>query len=265
MRAIRAAVAFDGEDFLAEGEARAESEANRIVAVLPRGYLPADVPVREVAGTLLPGLFDAHVHLVADGSLGGLERAGSMDDRAVDEVIEASLALQVAGGVTTVRDLGDVSYRTLDHRDAARRGLPRIVAAGPPVTVPDGHCHFLGGALVGPGGFRTAVVERVEHGVDVVKVMASGGFLTPGSDQLGAQFTVDELRELTEVAHDAGLPVLAHAHSLVAIERLSRPGWTGWSTSPHSPPTGCAPRRTSSTGSSTATSPSTRRWAGILR
>jgi imidazolonepropionase-like amidohydrolase len=227
MRAIRAAVAFDGEVFLAGG-ATVLVEADRIVAVLPReGDLPADVPVREVAGTLLPGLFDAHVHLVADGSLGGLERAASMDDRAVDEVIEASLALQVAAGVTTVRDLGDVSYRTLDHRDAAREGVPRIVAAGPPVTVPDGHCHFLGGALVGPGGIRTAVVERVEHGVDVVKVMASGGFLTPGSDQLGAQFTVDELRELAEVAHDAGLPVLAHAHSLVAIERAVEAGVDG--------------------------------------
>ena len=45
--------------------------------------------MREVAGTLLPGLFDAHVHLVADGSLGGLERAASMDAAAVDEVIEA--------------------------------------------------------------------------------------------------------------------------------------------------------------------------------
>jgi imidazolonepropionase-like amidohydrolase len=47
--------------------------------------------------------------------------------------------------------------------------------------------------------------------------MASGGFATPGTDQTGAQFTVTELRELTELGHRAGLPVVAHAHSLVAM------------------------------------------------
>ena len=62
---------------------------------------------------MLPGLFDCHVHLVADGAPGSLERAGDMDDDQIDAVIGTTLAQQAAAGVTTVRDLGDRRYRTL--------------------------------------------------------------------------------------------------------------------------------------------------------
>ncbi|GAA3521496.1 amidohydrolase family protein [Nocardioides daeguensis] len=96
--------------------------------------------------------------------------------------------------------------------------MPRIVAAGPPLTTPGGHCHFLGGEAATDDELRCAVLERAERGVDVVKVMAGGGFLTSGSDMVGAQFGVDSLRVVVETAHGCGLPVLAHAHSAVAIE-----------------------------------------------
>ena len=72
-----------------------------------------------------------------------------MDGDAVDAVIDQSLRQQAASGVTTVRDLGDVGYRTLAFRDPPRAGLPRVSAAGPPLTVADGHCHYLGGVAEG--------------------------------------------------------------------------------------------------------------------
>jgi len=100
-----------------------------------------------------------------------------------------------------------------------------VVAAGTPVTTPGGHCHFLGGAVA--GDVRAAVTEHAERGVDVVKVMASGGFATPGTDQLGAQFTVPELMALVDEAHRAGLPVLAHAHSLVGMQNALAAGADG--------------------------------------
>lgn len=216
--ALRAGSAFDGERFLPAG-ATVVVEGDTIVGVEPAGTdLSSDVPVREVTGTLLPGLVDAHVHLVGDGSPLGLEHAGDLEAGALDAVIEASLRAQARAGVTTVRDLGDASYAVLPHRDARRPGRPAIVAAGPPLTVPEGHCHYLGGA-VGPGQtLAQAVAERVERGVDVVKVMASGGLLTPGTDPLAAQFEEAALRELVEAAHLAGLRVLAHAHPLGAAE-----------------------------------------------
>jgi imidazolonepropionase-like amidohydrolase len=64
---------------------------------------------------------------------------------------------------------------------------------------------------------RDAVREHAERGVDVIKVMASGGFLTSGTDVDGRQFTPDDLVALVDEAHRHGLPVTAHAHALEAI------------------------------------------------
>jgi imidazolonepropionase-like amidohydrolase len=187
--------------------------------------LPDGTPVTTYDGTLLPGLFNCHVHLVADSTIGGLERAGGMSDAELDSVIRSSLATQAAAGVTTVRDLGDRRYRTLEAR--ALPGLPRVVAAGPPITVPGGHCHYLGGEASGAGGVRRAVEEHAERGVDVIKVMASGGMLTPGTDSFGTQFEADVLREVVEATHATGLRALAHAHSLAGIRHAFAAGVDG--------------------------------------
>jgi imidazolonepropionase-like amidohydrolase len=221
VQAFRAAEAFDGSAFLGPTTVLVDGES--IVGV-ERGVpdLPDSVEVSTYDGTLLPGLFDCHVHLVADSTLGGLERAGSMSDDELDTVIRASLAVQVAAGVTTVQDLGDRSYRTLAA--GALPGLPRVRAAGPPLTVEGGHCHFLGGAVAGVDGVRRAVEEHVQRGVDVIKVMASGGMLTQGTDSFGVQFDSDELRALVDAAHGNGLRVRAHAHSLAGIRHAVAAG-----------------------------------------
>lgn len=221
--AIRARHAFDGTRFL-PGGATVVVDAGRIAAVDgPRTQPPAGVEVLEHPGTLLPGLVDCHAHLVADGTVGGLERAGAMTGEELDAVILDSLRAQVRAGVTTVRDLGDRDFRTLGHRD--HPGLPRVVAAGPPLTVPGGHCHYLGGAV--EGDLRVAVDGHADRGVDLVKVMASGGFATPGTDMLGAQFTPADLVAVVERAHERGLPVVAHAHSLLGIRYALEAGVDG--------------------------------------
>lgn len=223
MRVIRAAQAFDGIQFL-YGGVTVVVDGDRIADVHPgRVDLPDSAEVTEYDGTVLPGLFDCHTHLVADSTFGGLERVGMMTDEAIDMVIMESLRAHAAAGVTTVRDLGDRGYRTLAFR--MHPGLPRIVASGPPITTPGGHCHFLGGAV--DGDIRAAVGQRAERGVDVVKVMASGGFATPGTDQLGAQFTVPELTALVDGAHRAGLPIVAHAHSLTGMQHALAAGVDG--------------------------------------
>lgn len=223
MYAIRATHAFDGVRFLPDG-ATVVVDGDRIAGVESgRFEAPAGVEVSTYAGTMLPGLFDCHTHLVADATIGGLAHAGEMTDQALDEVIAKSLRRHAAAGVTTVRDLGDRGYRTLAFRD--RPGLPRVVAAGPPITTPAGHCHFLGGAV--DGDVRGAVRDRAARGVDVIKVMASGGFATPDSDQLGAQFDVAELSAIVEEAARYGLQVLAHAHSLVGIRTALAAGVAG--------------------------------------
>jgi imidazolonepropionase-like amidohydrolase len=130
------------------------------------------------------------------------------------EAMAEAAGAQLRAGVTTVRDLGDRDYLALRLRESAT-GLPTIVAAGPPITSVGGHCHFLGGVV--ERGVRDAVREHAERGVDVIKVMASGGFLTSGTDVDARQFTSDDLAALVDEAHRHGLPVTAHAHALDAI------------------------------------------------
>jgi imidazolonepropionase-like amidohydrolase len=139
--------------------------------------------------------------------------------RSGEETLEAMTRAgqaALAGGVTTVRDLGDRDYLSLGLR--GRPGLPAIVAAGPPVTMPAGHCHYLGGgAEPTEAGVRAAVREHVERGVDVIKIMASGGTLTPGTYQHLPQFAPELLRAAVDEAHRHGLQVTAHAHAVQAI------------------------------------------------
>jgi imidazolonepropionase-like amidohydrolase len=115
MKVLRAAQVFDGTAFLGPGSVYVDGQS---IAGVEGGHPdpPSGADVVSYSGTLLPGLIDCHVHLVSNGDIGSLERAGSATAEELDDAIRASLAAEVAGGVTTVQDLGDRGYRTLDLR-----------------------------------------------------------------------------------------------------------------------------------------------------
>ena len=230
MHAIRSTHAFDGESFRSRG-ATILVEDGLIVAVESDDFsLPDQCPVTSYDGTLLPGLIEAHTHLVTDSGVAALDRVAGYSDQEIDEVITRALRDQLAAGVTAVRDLGDRRFCVVQRRDeqpATRAGEPTIVASGPPLTSTAGHCHFMGGEVSGTAEIIRAIAERVERGVDVVKVMASGGVNTPGSDVLRTQFTTAELRLVVDRAHAAGLPVTAHAHGTPAVEQAIAVGVDG--------------------------------------
>jgi imidazolonepropionase-like amidohydrolase len=227
---IRAGRAFDGDKVVPDG-ALVLIDNGRIAAVEP-GTAPApdDCDVLEVpGGTIVPGLIDAHVHLCADGSDGTLDRLGEPRQDEMMDVIERSLRRHLGAGVTTVRDLGDRSYAVLDWRSSVRsQGVyPAVVAAGPPITSVGGHCANMGGEAAGQEQLRAAVRERAERGADVVKIMASGGFSTVGTQVLLCQFALDEVRAVVDEAHAAALPLTAHAHGLPAVQMAMAAGVDG--------------------------------------
>jgi imidazolonepropionase-like amidohydrolase len=220
---LRAAAMFDGVSSALMARPSVVVADGVIAAVAgPAGPVPAGAHVVDLPGlTLMPGLVDAHLHLCFDASKDPAGHLAETGDDLLREQMAGAAQRALRAGVTTVRDLGDRRYLAVDLRDQRRAGvagpLPAIVAAGPPITTPGGHCHFLGGAASGERALRAAVRERAERGVDVIKVMASGGNMTPGPLPYEPQFGAGALQAIVGEAHRHGLPVIAHAHSARSI------------------------------------------------
>ena len=227
MEAYRADVAFDGERVLPGGALVLVRDGVIVGVESAAASVPDGCPVIHLPGTaLLPGLIDAHTHLCGNDQPDALDRLPGLSPDELDRTVDAAFARQLAAGVTAVRDLGDIRWAVVD-RHRHRPDGPTVVAAGPPITSPGGHCAAMGGEASGLEGLRRAVRERAERGADLVKIMASGGVMTPGTDIRACQFRLDELRAVVEEAHRLGLPVSAHAHALAAVEQCVAAGVDG--------------------------------------
>lgn len=209
---------------------------NRITGVSSESAttVPADARRIDLSQfTCLPGLMDAHTHLV-DGPPGNesfnwarpLMRSGAQ--MAFEGAVNARATIEA--GFTSVRDLG--TYRAFVDvalRDAIERGAvpgPRMQPAGAYITISGGAGALTGfapdvelplelrfGVADGPDKVRERAREIIRRGAGVVKVLATGAILTLGSQPGAPEFTVEELRAAVDEAHKAGLKVAAHAHS----------------------------------------------------
>lgn len=210
---------FDGRTPEVFSDWAVEVEDGRIQNVGPRQTVSSVASSADVVDlgdvTLLPGLIDAHQHLVFDASDDPVAHLRAEDDATVLHLMELAAQRALAAGITTIRDLGDRNYLSLTLRDRFRDGPqvgPRLLAAGPPITVPNGHCWFLGGEADGEDGVRAAVRARAAHGVDVIKIMATGGNMTPTFGPHESQYSRSELTAAADEAHAHGLSIAAHAH-----------------------------------------------------
>jgi imidazolonepropionase-like amidohydrolase len=206
-------------------------DAGRIVAVGPDDELRFDgLAVEPLPGlTLLPGMIDAHLHLEfrpvdEDAEVIRLLAA----DHAAGASAEVALGharIELVAGVTTVRDCAS-SLALLAVRDAIAGGVPgpRIIATGPPITKAAGHLSWTGVLAEDVAAARSATRELCERGVDAIKVVTSGGTMTPGSFPERAQFTTEELRAIVAEATLHGRRVVAHALNAEAIRRATGAG-----------------------------------------
>ena len=184
---------------------------------------------------------DSHVHLAFDSSDDPVGRLAEPRRRPAVFAMAAAGAARRArrGGVTRCATSATAATSCSALRDAARptATLPHILAAGPPITTPGGHCHYLGAPPAGVDGIRAAIREHAERGVDVIKIMASGGNMTSGSRPELAQFSPAELRAAVAEAHRHSLPITAHAHGTPRSPTPSRPASTAIEHATFRPPT----------------------------
>lgn len=208
-------------------------EGERIAAICPQSQCkPAAgdqvVDRRDLA--LTPGLIDTHVHLTFDhGPDHHVTRAkveaADLPTLTLRAVRNAQMCL--LGGITTVRECGDRGLVTLRVRDAIREGLvtgPRILAAGTPITTTAGHLHWCGCEADTAEEVRKAARALCKAGVDFVKVMASGGNMTAGSNPLQPQYTVAELQEAVHESHRLQRRVAAHILNAETVRRCVAAG-----------------------------------------
>lgn len=207
--------------------------------LLPAGRAGARQRLSYAGATALPGLIDAHVHMVLDPAHRRPPAATDMPDTAAMAERAASM---VRAGITTARDLGGGAWVEIALRDRINAGElagPRLLCAGQPVTCPGGHCHFWNGEAVDADAATTVIKRQIAHRADWIKVMATGGRITRGSDPRQPQFDLATMRAIVATARAAGRPVAAHCHGTAgiaiaaeagvnSIEHCSWVGEAGW-------------------------------------
>lgn len=230
MVVVRAGRIFDG-DTAREGPVMVIIRGGTVTGVDVSGAAaPADALVHDFGptSTVLPGLIDAHTHLVLDPDGDAPSQLTTDSDEVVAARIRSNATRALAAGVTTVRDLGDRGFLTLEARDHSYGSesmmMPHIVATGPPITRPQGHCWFLGGEADGAGAAEAMIGDHADRGVDVIKVMATAGM---GADPTLAQFDRTELTRIVAAARAVGLDVVAHAHAAHTIADAVAAGVAG--------------------------------------
>lgn len=211
----------------------------KIVSITPgHGTVTADREIDLSAKTVLPGMIDLHTHLTGDPGGDFWKEAVEPDEWSM--VIGAKNArLTALAGFTTVREAGSGRDTAFALRRGTAEGLvagPRIVAAGPALSIIGGHADVNGfrsevNDLLDSGFTCTGVVECAakvrlasQNGSDVIKITATGGVLSQQGRGLEAHFTFEEMKTIADTAHSLGLKVMAHAHGARGIEQAAKAG-----------------------------------------
>src|SRR5437763_4696437 len=214
-------------------------ENGRIARIESGFTAPAGaIVVDERSRTVLPGMTDAHVHLTDTSGepwYAGFTRKRSV---AYKTTLGLTHALEMArAGFTTVRDLGGDTSSVVAVRDAVAEGRfpgPRIKVSGAPLSIIGGHAdeatglppelaeavneaHLNPSVCTGVEECQKVVRQLAAAGVDVIKIMATGGVLDPGTRGLEQHFTDAEMKGIVDMAHASGLKVAAHAHGTRGI------------------------------------------------
>jgi imidazolonepropionase-like amidohydrolase len=197
----------------------------RIEAVGDAGEEPSEgVATVDIEGrTLMPGLVDAHAHVLAKlpAPAAGVE---PLLPGTAAHVVAAQLAEALRRGVTTIRDVGSYGSVVVEARQAMRLGAfrgPRLLTCGRIVSATSPGGRFFDGMYReadGPDDVRRAVREQLRHGADFIKLMTTGARSVELEDPDPAQMTRAEIAALVDESHRLGYRVAAHAEGLAGTE-----------------------------------------------
>ncbi|MDP2067401.1 MAG: amidohydrolase family protein [Lutibacter sp.] len=211
---------------------------NKIIDV-QKGYILSDnqkdITIDLKQKTVMPGLIDMHVHVEFE-----MSPSRYLDEYTLNEADIAFNSVKFAeitllAGFTTVRDLGGTGVN-VSLRNAINSGKikgPRIFTAEKSLATTGGHADPTNGSsrkLMGDPGPKEGVVNSVEdakkavrqrykNGADLIKITATGGVLSVAKSGQNPQFTVEEIKAITETAKDYGMHVATHAHGDEGMRR----------------------------------------------
>ncbi len=218
-------------------------EDERIKDVLPNGKVGAiSGPVTTIdlkGATLMPGLTDAHVHICAvTENITDQHRFYPPSYIAARAMRRAEECLMQ--GFTTVRDAGGADYGFRLALEEGHAPGPRLLVSGQYISQTGGHgdkrrraewidpvdcCLGMVGSIAdGEAEVRKAVREQLRRDVNQIKIMASGGAMSPSDELDTTQFTVAEMRAAVEEAQAVGTYVLSHAYSDTAVRNAIAAG-----------------------------------------
>ncbi|MDP8922917.1 MAG: amidohydrolase family protein [Chloroflexota bacterium] len=230
LQGYRAARVFDGTSGPVREHAVVLHDEGRIVGVAPAAEAPLDAQVVDLGDlTLLPGLIDAHVHLIWDGARAQpepLRQSESVPKGTIRAVRHAADTL--ACGTTTVRDVGCPDGVSVALRDAIDEGIvpgPRLLVAGAPIVMTGGHCHAMGIEVDGPVEARRAARLQLKAGADLIKILATGGVYGLRHDEpWSPQLSLEEMRAAVEEVKNAGRVAAIHAEGQQGITNAIEAG-----------------------------------------
>jgi imidazolonepropionase-like amidohydrolase len=234
---IHAGTLIDGVSDSPRHQVTIAVDGERIASVVDGFTAPGqgDTVIDLGAATVTPGWIDCHVHLDLEFTPHSFtdELVLNPADYAIRAVANARKTL--LGGFTTVRNVGDHYNSTIALRRAIQSGAvigPRIYSAGGAIGSTGGHADPTSGfsaevmdllrrkcVIHGPEEAREAVRQHYKDGVDLIKIMASGGVLSMEASGDSPQLDEDEIRAIVTTAHEYGLKVAVHAHGAEAIRR----------------------------------------------